>query len=104
MSELYQGDTITLRCEFREVAEDGVSPGDLYDPGNVQVRVYDTTRRPLAVQPAASSIVRESLGVYSVAYTVPMGQAAITHEWTGTDGQGHPVRAAATIEDIQWAR
>lgn len=100
---IYQGDTITLRAEFRETNPDG-TPGDYYDPSGLQVAVYSSTRQLLPTQPAKADVKRVSLGVYSVAYTVPVGYAAITHEWIGADGQGHPVRAAATIGDIQWAQ
>ena len=97
---MYQGDTITLRCEFREATEGG-SPGGYYDPGGPKVAVYDSRRRLLDAQPA--EVKRASLGVYEAAYTLPMGQEAIKVAWTGVDGQGHPIRAAVTIEGIQWA-
>lgn len=103
MSGLYQGDGVTLRAEFRTVNPDGTT-GELYDPGDLRVAVYSSTRQLLPAQPAQASIERVSLGVYQVPYMLPVGHTAIIHEWTGTDRQGHPVRAAATIEDIQWAR
>lgn len=55
-------------------------------------------------QPKAANIVRESAGVYSVPYTLPMGHVTIVHEWTGLDGQGHPIRAAVDIDGIAWSR
>jgi hypothetical protein len=73
-----QGDTIWIRGTFHG------RDGQPYDPTDVVLRIYDGSRKQLdELTPA-----RIDAGCYEAPYTLPLGDGALTYEFSGVDADG----------------
>jgi hypothetical protein len=73
-----QGDTIWIRGTFHG------RDGQPYDPANVVLRIYDGSRKQLD----ELTPTRIDAGCYEAPYTLPLGDGALTYEFSGVDADG----------------
>ncbi|MEA4884239.1 MAG: hypothetical protein VB144_11410 [Clostridia bacterium] len=73
-----QGDTIWIRGTFHG------RDGQPYDPTDVVLRIYDGSRKLIKELTPA----RIDVGCYEAPYTLPLGDGALTYEFSGVDAEG----------------
>ncbi len=95
--EYFQGDTVRLKATFPDF------DGQLFDPTNLRVRIFDARWQQIG-QDIVADIARLEQGVFICPYTLPVGQTLVFYEWSGLDAAGRPVVCAATIEPIRARR
>ena len=70
------GDTVRLRAEFKDFDE------ELFDPSDIKLKIYDRNQEDIdgpftynTEDPVNSEIQKESTGVYTYEYTLPIKEA-----------------------------